>query len=215
MLPPAQVQGDTRTGRDWLIVTLAGLLLGGVTFLLQATGLTWLANSTATWAATAYLVGTLTSWSLWRSPLYGVTTLWIGLTVWYVGAEILPGHFGWATLGEAGIWLGAAVMAGSVFGYAGACRRYCVRPWSFLGIGVIGGVLLWEGLYRLFVLAPDQPGNTQEIAGGTMLGCGVLAALLLPRTLQDRWYALGVTAAVTALGAPAAPLFQLILESNA
>ncbi|MGW0523280.1 DUF6518 family protein [Crossiella sp. NPDC003009] len=213
MLAPAATREPARVGRDWLIVTLAGLLLGGVTFLFHLFHLGWLANSTASWATTAYLVGACTGWSLWRSPLYGAVALWIGLTCWYLSVAV-RGEFDWSTLGEAGIWFGAAAVAGAVFGYAGACRRYCLGPFSFLGIGVIGGVLVWEGLYRLFVIAPDVPGNTQVIAGATMLSCGVLAAVLLPRTFQDRLYALGVAAAVTAIGAPAAPLFQLILSNN-
>ena len=189
---------DERQSHPWSahalpVALLAGLALGAVTNVLQGVlpdSLQQFANSGAVWVVAAYVAGALVgSGPQWRTFAAGAATQ-VGAVVGYYGyAQFVRDGMG--ALHAPAVWLGFALVAGPLFGVAGAWWRD-ERQWRrSVSLGVIGGVFAMDGLWDLLVLHYVS-------AGCAFLVIGVLLPLLLARTVRDRLLGLLAVAPLSA-----------------
>lgn len=132
----------------------AGLALGVMTNLAQG----WLpgswnqiANSGSAWSAVAFVAGALLADRGVRVAVAGGLAAAVGLVTGYYGfAELGRGGMGMLTPGL--VWLFMAVVAGPLFGTAGAWWR-CGRPQRrILGGAALAGAIGAEAAHYAFVL---------------------------------------------------------------
>jgi hypothetical protein len=146
-------------------------------------------NSGSGWAVLAFVAGA--AW--FRSPVWVValagTLLELGLVVGYYGSVIIrydqdPPSF-WAY-----VWAAVALVAGPVFGVAGAWWRGPVAWRRIAGLALLGGLFVAEGVLRATTL-PDKP------AGWIMVALGLVFPLALGHGGREKLYSLlGVVPAV-------------------
>ncbi|MHA6765026.1 DUF6518 family protein [Streptacidiphilus sp. PAMC 29251] len=178
---PEDPQPSARTSLVLAAALLAGLVLGAVTNILQGVlpdSLRMFANSGAVWVVAAYVAGVLVRRGPdWRTFAAGAAT--------QVGA--VAGYYGYAQFARDGmgalhapaVWLAFALVAGPLFGTAGAWwqdEQWWRRTAS---LGVIGGVFAMEGLWHLLLLHYTADGCVY-------LAIAALLPLLLARTTRDR-----------------------------
>ena len=175
------------------VVLVAGLGGGALTEYLQGVlddpWAMW-ANSVAAWCLVAFGVGALAV----RRAAAGVAGVVVELLLvvgYYVtqSAQGVP-H---ATSTAVG-WLLAGVVAGVVFGIAGAWWRASGSPRSTAGLAVLAGVLVSEGLVRA-VRFPWQGSS-----GVIMAAVGLLVVVVLGRSWRERAVVAGLLAVVVPLG---------------
>ncbi|MGY2066574.1 DUF6518 family protein [Blastococcus sp. SYSU DS0619] len=181
----------------WSVLALAVLVLGtggGVLTehlqgVLDGPWAMW-ANSVAAWCVPAFAVGALAVRVL-VAAVAGVVTELLLVTSYYVtqSAQDVP-H---ATSTAVG-WLAAGVVAGMVFGIAGAWWRAGEGWRGSVAVALLAGVLVSEGLMRA-VRFPWQGSS-----GVIMAAVGVVVALLLGRSWRQRLAALALLAVVVPLG---------------
>jgi hypothetical protein len=127
----------------WVIVIVAlaaGLLLGPVDLLAQRTPpYPWanLANSSAVWACGAFGIGAWVGGGRWRSAVAGVVLLPVAVETYYLAATLvqnddLSNLWTSSTL----LWLSFGVLAGAVFGTAGAGSRGQNRWLRIVGLAL-------------------------------------------------------------------------------
>jgi NAD/NADP transhydrogenase beta subunit len=132
---------------------IAGALVGICDLLLQK----WLpypwanlANSGAVWAVAAFLVGAWVRDQWRRSAVAGIILLIVAVESYYVTAAIvLNDNLANAWSKTAFVWLALGVVAGAVFGIAGAISRSSRRVPRLLGYASLTAVF---GLEALLVL---------------------------------------------------------------
>lgn len=135
----------------WLVVVVAvvgGLLLGPVDLLAQRTlPYPWanLANSSAVWAIGAFGIGLWVRTGRWRPALAGSVLLVVAVQSYYLAATLVQ-HDDLANLWSPStlLWLCFGVLAGTVFGTAGAWARGGHRWRRIVGVALPGAVLLAE-----------------------------------------------------------------------
>ncbi|MFI8004711.1 DUF6518 family protein [Streptomyces sp. NPDC086010] len=192
-----------RTGpmshRSLCMLALAVGLLGGVLTsfgqgLLNG-GWNAVVNSAAPWVTVALFIGMLAP-GRWRRAAIAGPISQVGLVVGYYAAAELR-SFPVAMSGVV-IWIVAGVVAGPVYGAAGALLRSSRRRIRTFAAGVTGSIWLMEGIHFLS-LASDANSNSGpgRTAGYCYLAIGVILALALARTARDRIYALLALAAAT------------------
>ncbi|GAA4753133.1 hypothetical protein GCM10023328_40430 [Modestobacter marinus] len=148
------------------------------------------ANSIAAWCLPAFLVGALA-----RRPgtavAAAVATEFLLVGSYYAAQLVqdLP-----VRSSVVGIWLVGGVLAGAVFGTAGAWWRRGDVPGATVGAALISGVLVMEGCYRA------QAFPWQGASGVVMAVAGAVLALLLGRTWRQRAQVLGLLVLVVPLG---------------
>lgn len=183
-----------------VLAAVGGLLLGGVTLVLQ--GLlpgSWnqLANSGAVWSAGAFAAGGCLSVTARRAAIVGLATL-LGADVGYYASTTVFLHqdLSAAALRGPVIWAVVALVAGPLFGLAG-CWYGGDRPRRRLAaICLLSAVFVAEGLYLLVALH-------YRGAAAIMIAVGLAAALLLARSARERLRALLVLVPVGLLGVAA------------
>ena len=190
-VPPHTDSARRRTSslRGLLIVAcVAGAGLGVLDLALQLTlPYPWanLANSSAVWALAAFALAFGTRTSPPRAALAGVTMLVVAVEAYYVAAiaidrASLASLVATSTL----MWLLFAVLAGTVFGVAGAWAHDEARPWrAATGLAAAAAVLFCEAIVRL-------------LPGSGTVAMGDLGTTLLTVTL-------GVGVLLTAVPRPA------------
>jgi hypothetical protein len=166
---------------------VGGLLLGGVTLVLQ--GLlpgVWnhLANSGAVWVVGAYVAGACFPTGRWRPALAGLLAE-VGAVVGYYASTtvFLQDDLSRAALTGPVVWGAVALVAGPLFGTAGAWRRDGRRGRRIASLGLLGGVFVAEAvdlLVRLHYVAD----------AAIMATIGVAVPLLLARNGRERLYGL-------------------------
>ncbi|WP_447005216.1 DUF6518 family protein [Saccharothrix isguenensis] len=181
--------------RDPLVVVSVGVICGLLTNLGQGLlpgALNQLANSGAVWTVLAFAAG---AWSSRRGLAAGV----VGGLCAEVG--LVVGYYGYAEIGRDGmgewfwpvVWLVMALVAGPLFGTAGAWWRHGRRPvLRVTGLALLAGVFGAEGLHYALVLQY----SVQAWA------CAALFAVvpLLARTTSERIATLVAAAALAPLG---------------
>ncbi|BCJ38822.1 hypothetical protein Athai_63250 [Actinocatenispora thailandica] len=193
---PNRVRGRAGT---LLVAALAGLLLGAVDLagqLLLPYPWANLANSPAVWAAAAFALGAWVRGGPTRAVPAGIVLLLVAVEGYYVAATLVLGDdlanlWSPATV----VWLAAAVLAGLVFGPAGAAWR-ADRWWpATVAVALLGAV---------FVAEAGREFRAGHVPTGTMLTVlGLALVLLLGRSARQRLVALAVLVPIAALGAAA------------
>ncbi|HEX6341132.1 DUF6518 family protein [Umezawaea sp.] len=162
------------------LALLAGLLVGAVTNVLQGVlpdALQAVSNSGSVWSAAAFAAGALVRVRGLPAVLAGTAT--------EIGAVV--GYYAYAGLVRDGVgdltyplfWLALALVAGPVFGTAGAWWRTGEGWRRPTGPALLGGVFGMDALWYEFVLRY----HGDAVAYGVV---AVLVPLLLGRTARDR-----------------------------
>jgi uncharacterized protein DUF6518 len=166
---------------------LGGLLVGVLTNVLQGVlpdALQAVSNSGSVWTVAAFAAGALVGVAGRVAVLAGVATQVGAVVGYYAFAEVVRDGMGDLTYPL--FWLALALVAGPVFGTAGAWWRSSVGWPCVAGPAVLGGVFGMDALWYEFVLG--YHGNA--IAYGVV---GALVPVLLGRTVRGR--AVGLVAA--------------------
>lgn len=181
--------------RRILVLVGVGLSVGVATQVLQGIlpgALNWVANSMSGWLVVAFLVGSRMPSARWGAGS-GPPVLLAALVGYYATTLVRFGIGGsTATLV---FWSVGAVAGGVVFGAAGWWWRNGTPGVRALAAGLLGALLIAEGLYFLTILPDGTVGVGAIVAG-------LAAPLVLGRTWRDR--ALGEAALVPGLALGAA-----------
>jgi hypothetical protein len=160
----------------WTSISLVlgvGVLTGLATFMGQRVmpgQWNTLVNSGAIWLIPVFFVGSRMRSLVW-AVVAGAGTL-IATVAAYYGAAALTGA---PISGRAvAFWIAVAFVAGPLYGVAGRWWRSDRRALRVVGVALLGGVLVAEGLYIVLVLR-------YYWSGWTMVAAGVIAAFLLAR----------------------------------
>jgi hypothetical protein len=185
---------------------VAGLLLGLVDLLAQKNlPYPWanLANSSAVWAIGAFAIG---AWvrSGWRRPVIaGVVLLVVAVEAYYLAATLVqhddPASL-WSVTTVA--WMLFGVLAGTIFGAAGAWSRTGNRQQRVVGVALPGAVLLAEAAV-LAVSARNGEAQHRNDRLSTALieaALAVVVILIAGRTTRQRLECLAACVPLAALG---------------
>jgi hypothetical protein len=170
--------------KPWKVVLLiagAGLAVGVLTVYGQG----WLpgqwstlANSGAVWLVFAFAAG-----SCMRSDITaaaaGAGVLVCAVIGYYVAVPIVVDGAA-ANPHSVVIWTCVAVVGGPVFGVAGRWWRAGRPPRPAIGLGLLGGVLVAEGIYDVTSI------SNIRTAGWIMLAIGLIAPVALGRSARER-----------------------------
>jgi hypothetical protein len=172
-----------------LICLVIGLIIGGLTLLLQSllpSSVIQIANSGAVWSVVAFIIGRRTS-SRSRAMLGGLIAL-IGEVLGYYTVsyfanlmDIMP-----STLAVVGYWLVIALVAGPVFGWAGYVSVHRDRLVQRVGMAAMAAAFIGEGLYLLTILSTP---NTTIL----WIIIAIVITLMLTWRRPDRLQIWGIT----------------------
>ncbi|MGX6600928.1 DUF6518 family protein [Micromonosporaceae bacterium Da 78-11] len=194
-----------RRNAPWPVTAvLAGLVLGAVDLLAQRTlAYPWanLANSSAVWAVAAYAVGVWIGPARWRAAAAGTLALVVAVAVYYVAAAVFLHDdlsILWNPVGL--IWMFFGVLAGVVFGTAGAWSRGDHPRLRVLGCALPGAVLLAEA--AVLALRPGDPASRVDSWWTATIEAvlGVVVVLLAARTGRDRLLSLATAVPLAVVG---------------
>jgi len=172
---------------------LAGLLVGAVTNVLQGVlpdALQAISNSGSVWSAAAFAAGALARVPGRVAVLAGTATEVGAVVGYYAYAELVRDGMGDLTYPL--FWLALALVAGPIFGTAGAWWRTGTGWRRTAGPALLGGVFGMDALWYQVVLAHH----------GDAIGYGVVAVLIplaLGRNLRDRAVGLAATVVLSVL----------------
>ena len=167
----------------WLLVALIGVigfangLLSLLAFGTLGAGWNTLGNSGAIWLLVAFGVGALMPTA--GLAIAGATASLVGSVVWfYMAAHYVVGM----PISSAGIavWLIASVTGGPLYGLAGHWWRRGPGARHVVGLALMGGVFIAEGVFTL-LHDPLVP-----IVGWVAVGVGALFTIALARSTRDR-----------------------------
>ena len=185
---------------------VGGLALGAVDLLAQRTlPAPWanLANSSAVWAVGAFAIGAWTGPGRWRPAAAGTVLLVVAVESYYLAAALaqhddLSNLWGTATL----LWLVFGVLAGTVFGTAGAWSRGPNRWLRVLGLALPGAVLLAEAGVLVYRSGnQDAAYRTDSLQTAAIeASLGIVLALALGRGARQRLEGLAASLPLAALG---------------
>lgn len=170
---------STGSGRLLGTAALAGTALGVLDLVMQLTlpyPVADLANSSAVWALAAYALAVVTRATPARAAVAGTVLLVVAVEAYYVLAILLD-RAGTASLWSTTtvLWIASGVLAGTVFGVAGAWAR-SERAWpAAAGLAAASAVLLAEAGVRLL---PGSPSGITGLATAA-LTAGLGVAVLL------------------------------------
>ena len=177
------------------LALLSGLLVGAVTNVLQGVlpnALQALSNSGSVWSTAAFVAGAVVK-VRGRTAVVAGTAIEIGAVVgYYAYAELFRDGMG--SLAWPLFWLAVALVAGPIFGTAGAWWRTGEDWRRTAGPALLGGVFGMDAVWYEFALAYH----------GDAIGYGVVGALiplLLGRTTRDRLVGLAAAAVLSVLAA--------------
>jgi hypothetical protein len=141
------------------------------------------ANSTSTWLVAPFLVGTL------AATRRGAATAGLVTCAFQLLGYYLIDHLqGIATTGShVAFWTACALIGGPAFGLAGQLWRTAVPRLEGLGVAVLAGVFVAEGLYAYVHQL------RYYLTGALWIAIGVTLALLASRGRAEHWRWLGLT----------------------
>ncbi|WP_424187152.1 DUF6518 family protein [Actinokineospora sp. G85] len=185
-----------------------GLPLGAVTFALQLTPFGLVANSPAFWALWGFAAGAGVA-----APVAGVLTAMateaLGLLAWYA-ISWATGNFEWSAGGALALgWGVGAVLAGTVFGLAGAWwRTQAPRPRLEIATAVPIAVFACAAVYDFIVLEYVGTGAYNAVVA-------LLLLVFLPRTGHARVRAAVAAVPITLAGLLGGAAFLALLNATA
>lgn len=201
------VASAIRQPTGWLLTaTLVGLATGAATLAGQAVlpvEANRLANSGAVWVSVAFAVAWRTR-SDRSAALAGLLTLLAALVGYFVAAALVQAGISTSTVA---IWVGVAVVGGPVFGVAGRWRATGSERRAMLGVALLGGVYLAEGIFTLWQV-PHM-----ALAGWLSVLVGVVITLLLPRDRDARLPTVVLVVPLAAIGVVGYALIDLVFRS--
>ena len=177
------------------LVLVAGLMVGAATQILQGLlpgALNWIANSLSGWLVVAFLVGSRMPSLRWAAGS-GPPLLLAALAGYYALTLVRLGIGG--STSSLVFWSFGALAGGIVFGATGWWWRHGGDVARAMAAGLVGALLVAEGVYFLAIL-PDP------VVGIGAVVAGLVAPLILGRSWSDR--ARGELAIVPGLGLGAA-----------
>jgi hypothetical protein len=142
-----------------------------------------MANAVGPWLAAAFLAGSWMGDSR-RGALAGLLALAVGVPAYYAGIRLIYGdRLAESALLTAGVWLAAAVLAGPLFGAAGALWATHADRWRVLAVGLLAGGLLAEAAQRFIELEAwdgiDLARTSMQVAAVDTLAAAILPLVLL------------------------------------
>jgi hypothetical protein len=188
-----------------VVAVVCGILLGAVDFALQKVlPYPWanLANSSAVWAVAAFGMGLWVRFPWWRSAVAAAVLLVPAVPAYYVTAWLGQGDNlanAWAPASL--IWMFFGLLAGVVFGIAGAFAT--ATGWrGVLAVALPGAVLFAEALllWRRSSVAPRTRRADNVWTAVIELALGVLIIGLVARGTRQRVAALAAAIPLAALG---------------
>jgi hypothetical protein len=129
-----------------------------------------LVNSGAIWLVPPFFLGAYVG-SRRLAAFVGSAALLATVTGYYAAASLAGAPISQWMIA---FWLGVALVAGPLYGVAGRWCRDGRRSLRVIGVALLGGVFVAEGLYLCIVLRYFW-------AGGVMLGAGLVATMLIAR----------------------------------
>jgi hypothetical protein len=182
------------------------VLLGALDLLAQKTlPYPWanLANSGAVWAIGAFYMGLWVRAGRWRPALAGIALLLVAVESYYLTATLVQGDDLsnlWTT--STLLWLLFAVIAGAVFGTAGAWSRGPNRRLRMAGLALPVAVLLAEaGVMVYRSSGGDTAYRTSSLQTAAIeAALGVLLVFLVTRGARQRLQCLAVSVPLAAAG---------------
>jgi hypothetical protein len=192
--------------RLWATAIVGGLLLGPIDLLAQRTlPYPWanLANSGAVWAIGAFGIGAWARTGRWRPAAAGAVLLLVAVESYYLAATLvqddaLSNLWTATTL----LWLLFALLAGTVFGTAGAWSRGSNRWLRIVGLALPGAVLLAEaGVLAFRSGNGDAAYRTDSLQTAAIdAALGILLAPLLGRSTRQRLEGLAASVPLAMVG---------------
>ena len=180
----------------WLVAALIsaiGVANGLLTLLAFGTlGAGWntLGNSGAIWLLVAFAVGALMPTA--GLAIAGATASLVSSVVWfYMAAHYLVGMP--VSSAAIAIWLLASIAGGPVYGLAGHWWRTGPGRRHVVGLALIGGVFIAEGVFTL-IHTPLLP-----IVGWVAVAVGAIFTVALARSTRDRLLGIVALPIVTCL----------------
>jgi hypothetical protein len=204
IVPKGRRGWNNEPGRVILVAVGVGLLVGAVSFLLQGRlpgDWSYLGNSGAVWMAPAFGVGALARRDRWAA-LAGFTALAACLVGYFAAGMAWGVPYGLAFIVY---WSLVAVVGGPLAGVAGRWWRHADVRWRrALGLALLGGVFVAEGVYTLRY-------NAHLSVGWPLFVTGVLAPLLLGRSMRDRLWGLAALVPMALAGVAA---YEVLVWAN-
>lgn len=172
-----------------LLATLGGLLVGVLTFYGQGVlpfGLSGIiANSGASWSFFGFL---LVAWLVpqhpWWPAVAGAGALVMEVVGYYAIAWV---HLGSQNLYAPAVWAACGLLGGPVFGVCAVWWRSDVVWRQVVGIAVMAGLWLGEGLWILLVVMHS---SMSPARGWVPIAIGLVLPFVLGRRWPVRWAAL-------------------------
>ncbi|MCI2420816.1 DUF6518 family protein [Saccharopolyspora sp. K220] len=200
--PALKPGASIRIWQSLLIGAGVGLVGGALTMLGQQVlagsgGWFMLVNSATPWVVLAFVVGMSIPGRHGLAAGAGALTE-AGMVLGYYGTAFLSGFA--VSASSTLIWILAGVLAGPVYAAAGSARRHPRILLRVAGLGLLGGVLIMEGCWALW-LATDANSNSGPgpVAGWCAIAIGVVLPLVLGRSIKDRIVGLLMTIPVMGL----------------
>jgi hypothetical protein len=161
-----------------------------------------LVNTGGPWLVGAFFIGALMPSDRWAAAA-GLVTLLGCLLGYYVAAHFFVGAS--ADSGIVAFWVGTALVGGPLFGLAGHWWRDSHDWRRLVGAGLLGAVIVAEGIFLLQVVMPED-----RAAGWVEIAVGVIVPLLLGRSIRDRLFGLLALLPALLLGLAGFALFVLV-----
>jgi len=180
----SRVLADTRL---LAVAATAGLLLGvGDLVWMLHVDAAWaeIANSSAVWAAGAFVLGAVLRTDPVRAAICGVVMMTVAVEAYYAyAASVDLANLSTLWSANSRMWLVFGVVAGVVFGSAGAWTSGTVRWQQVVGAATGAGVLLGEGLHLTVQRDLLSAGFTDHMTQAA-LAMSALGGLLLVATTR-------------------------------
>ncbi|WP_249999716.1 DUF6518 family protein [Actinoplanes sp. M2I2] len=186
------------------VALVAGVLLGVLDFVwikYVPSPFGSLGNSLAVWAVVAFLLTLRFRWSLPVSIAGAVLALVVAVPSYYLAAVLIQNDSVSTLYNTTAIaWMGLGVVAGVVFGTAGAMARTPGRLQT-AAMAVPGAVLFAEALIQARRIG-DPSYSTGELVGfaAVLAALGLAITLLVGRSWPQRGLALLIALPLTAIG---------------
>ncbi|KQS12046.1 MULTISPECIES: DUF6518 family protein [unclassified Rathayibacter] len=203
-MPPAVPR--PRLLRALVVALIGGLILGGLTSLLQGSlpaSLSSFANSSGGWSMLVFALVRMGGARPVPAALLGLLTFWALLE----GYDLVTAArgFGYSPPFTDVFWL-LAVPAGPILGAAAALTLHGTTPWRVLAVAPLSGVLIGEGLWALGAIIDSTSPVYWWLQ--IILGAGFLVLAIVrrrPRVI--------VAVAALAVTAAAAGVFLLVYSA--
>lgn len=144
-----------RTWKVLLLSLLVGLVIGGLTFVLQGLlpdGVIQVANSGAVWSVVAFVIGRRVH--SWKIAVVGGALALIGEVFGYYAIAYVSNlvELSTGSLAVIGVWMLIACIAGPLFGAGGYWSVHGTGRLQQLATASLGAIFIGEGLYLMSVL---------------------------------------------------------------